>query len=697
MDQKSLSRRIAGLIAALVVVLGIFLLRLVQFQLIQGEELLEKAQQVSNYLFAIPAARGEIVDEYGRSMASNVSGYNLVINKLMLTGDLNDTLKELVEILQSAGDDWNDTMPVSEPDESGNYTFTAAEDDSRAQSRLATLKDNLVKQQYATADQVMAAVVERYELEDYPDQWQRILGGIRYQMELEEFSDNNNFTLAEDVSSRTVATVKERGLTSEGADITETSYRLYADGTLAPHLLGYVGPIYAEDWKVTDEEGNVTYPLKEKGYAMNDTIGQAGLEQVGEDKLRGTDGLKQVTRDKNGVIISTEIIQDPQPGLSMVTTINADLQKKAYEALENQILNLQATAQQYKGQEACAGAVVVIDVKTGGVLACVNYPSYDLNLRSTNAAQYASDPNTPLVDRALRGLYSPGSTFKPAVALSGLLSGLVTPTDTPVRCGGAQASYNYYVSSGGPRCEGIGHTGGGSLNLYDALGYSCNTYFYDLGRRLGATAFNEMANTLGLATETGVELSEYTGRTTNTDDDNFTLGLELMAAIGQGNTAVTPVQLATYAATIANGGTRYRTHFISSYRDTNTGEVVESFEPEVVAQVEDTIGAFDAVEEGMIRAAKNSSALRDYPMTIAVKTGSPQRAEYYDKEKGLTYLNSAVIAYGPVEDPQIAIGAIIEYGGGGSNLLPVVRDVFNAYFIEQTGDLQSAEAGVLLP
>ena len=696
MDRKSLARRLGALIVAAVVVMGIFILRLVQFQLVQGEELLEKAQQVSNYLFSIPAARGEIVDEYGRAMASNVSGYNLVINKLMLTGDLNETLVELVEILQAGGDEWNDTMPISAP-ENGHYEFTADEDDSRAQSRLADLKNNLVKQPYATADQVMAAVVERYDLQDYDPEWQRILGGIRYQMELEEFSDNNNFTLAEDVSSRTVATVKERGLTSEGADITETSYRVYADGTLAPHLLGYVGPIYAEDWKVTDEDGNVSYPLKEKGYAMNDTIGQAGLEQVGEDKLRGEDGLKQVTRDKNGVIISTEVIQDPEPGLTMVTTTNADLQKKVYEALENQILNLQATAKQYKGQEACAGAVVVIDVKTGGVLACVNYPSYDLNLRSTNAAQYASDPNTPLVDRALRGLYSPGSTFKPVVALEGLLSGLITPTDTPVRCGGAQASYNYYVTSGGPRCEGIGHVGGGSLNVYDALGYSCNTYFYDLGRREGAENFNEMARTLGLATETGVELSEYTGRTTDPDDDNFTLGLELMAAIGQGNTAVTPVQLATYAATIANDGTRYRTHFISSYRDSNTGEVVESFEPEVVAQVEDNVGAFDAVEEGMIRAAKNSSALRDYPMTIAVKTGSPQRAEYYDREKGLTYLNSAVIAYGPVEDPQIAIGAIIEYGGGGSNLLPVVRDIFNAYFIEKTGDLQSAEAGQLLP
>lgn len=695
MDQKSLMRRVGGLIVISIAVLVVFVLRLVQFQLVQGEALLEKAQQVSNYLFSIPAARGEIVDEYGRSLAANVSGYNLVINKLMLTGDLNETIVELVEILQAGGDEWNDTMPVSAPQE-GAYTFTDGES-TQAQKRLATLKENLGLQQYATADQVMAAVVERYDLQDYSPEWQRILGGIRYQMQLEEFSENNNFTLAEDVGSRTVATVKERGLTSNGADITETSYRLYADGTLAPHLLGYVGPIYAEDWRVTDEEGNVSYPLRDKGYEMNDTIGQAGLEQVGEDKLRGTDGTKQVTRDKSGVIVSTQVIEAPKPGLTMVTTLNNDFQKKVSEALQNQILNLQANGQQYKGREASAGAVVVIDVKTGGILACVNYPSYDLNLRSTNAAQYQNDPNTPLVDRALRGLYSPGSTFKPAVALDGLLAGLITPADTPVRCGGSQASYNFYVSSGGPRCEGIGHAGGGSLNLYDALGYSCNTYFYDLGRRLGAESFNETARSLGLATATGVELAEYTGRTTDPEDENFTKGLELMAAIGQGNTAVTPVQLATYAATLANGGVRYRTHFISSYRDSNTGEVVERFEPTVEALVEDTVGAFDAVEEGMVRAAQSSSALRDYPMTIAVKTGSPQRSEYYDRERGLTYLNSAVIAYGPVEDPQIAIGAIMEYGGGGANLLPVVRDIFNAYFIEKTGDLQPAQTGALLP
>lgn len=694
MDQKSVFRRVGGLIVISALVLVGFVLRLVQFQLVQGADLLAEAQKVTNYKFRITAARGDIVDEYGRSLATNASGYNLALNKLMLTGEVNDMVRELIEILQASGDEWNDTIPVSGPE--GGYSFTDGED-AAAQKRLAALKTNLGLQQYATADQVMAAVVKRYALEEYQPQWQRMLGGVRYQMELEEFSESNNFILAKDVSDRTVAVVKERGLTSRGADVTETSYRVYEDGAIAPHLLGDLGQIFAEDWRVVAEDGSVSYPLRDAGYKMNDLIGRSGLEKACESRLRGEDGIKQVSRDKNGVIVSSSVITPPKPGDTTVLTLNKDLQNTCNEALENLIKNLQATAKENKGKEAVSGAVVVIDVKTGGILASSNYPSYDLNLYSSNYSQYSQDPALPLVNRALQGLYEPGSTFKPTVAVSGLVNGLITPNDKPVRCGGAQASYNFYVTSNGPRCEGIGHAGGASLNLYDALMHSCNTYFYDLGRRLGVETVDETARQLGLATATGVELPESVGRLTSTEDENFTKGLELMAAIGQGNTAVTPVQLATYAATLANKGVRYQTHFIAGYQDTNTGEMLETFEPVVVSSIQDAAGAFDAVEQGMVMAARSYSALRDYPLTLAVKTGSPQRAEMYDPVKGYHYLNSALVAYGPVEDPQIAIGAIVEYGGGGANLLPLVKDIFNAYYFEKTGGLQAAEEGVLLP
>ena len=687
MDQKSVFRRVGGLVVVSILVLSGLLLRLVQFQLVQGEKLLQEAQNVTSYKFTIPAARGEIVDQYGRSLASNKSGYNLVINKLMLTGDLNETVCEIVKILQANGEDWNDTMPISNP-VNGHYEFTDG-DDERAQKRLANLKEQIGLQQYASADQVMSKIIERYDLQSYDAEWQRILGGIRYQMQLEDFSERNNFILAQDVSDRTVATVKERSLSLSGAEIIETSYRVYEDGTLLPHYLGSVGSITSEQWWVEDENGTVTTPLKDKGYNMNDLIGQSGVESYAEDRLRGKSGEQQVSRDKNGVIVSSEVVVAPEPGETVVLTINKDLQKSVNEALANLITTMQTTKQSSKGREVTSGAVVVIDVKTGGILAIANYPSYDLNLYQSNYSVYSSDPNYPLMRRATSGLYAPGSTFKPAVAIDSLVSGLMTPYST-VNCTRTYTLYEDYQ----PICQMIHHSTG-PIDLLHALTYSCNIYFYDVGHRLGLEHFDEMATRLGLATATGFELGESTGKLTHTDDENYSKGLELQAAIGQGNTQVTPIQLATYANTLANKGTRYKTHIIAGYRDTNTGELLEEVKPEVVEQIEDTVGAFDAVEQGMLGAARDSTALKDYPLNIAVKTGSPQRWE--KDSKGYYYTNSAAIAYGPVEDPQIAIGAVLEWGGGGANLLPLVAEIFDLYYSQNSSDLQPVSEGVLLP
>lgn len=688
MDQKSVFRRVGGLIVISLVVLGVIVLRLVEFQLVNGEEYKSQAQSVTNYKFNIPAARGEIVDRYGRALASNAVGYDLVINQLMLTGDVNELVMDLVEILQSCGEEWNDTMPVSSPDESGHYTFTDG-DDTSAQNRLAKLKENIELQQYATADQVMAKLVERYELEDYDPQWQRILAGVRYQMQLEDFSASNSFTLASDVSNQTVAMVKERSLSLAGAEIIETTHRVYEDGTLLPHYLGSVGSITSEQWWVEDEDGNVTTPLKDAGYNMNDLIGQSGVEKYAEDRLRGKEGTQQVSRDKNGVVVGTQMLVEPEPGETVVLTIDKDLQKSLNEQLEALILEMQQTKPEMKGKEVTAGSAVVIDVKTGGVLAIANYPSYDLNLYKSNYSEYSIDPNTPLLSRATTGLYAPGSTFKPAVALAGLLNGIITPLDT-VTCNHTYTFYTDYQ----PRCEMINHSTGSKIDVSHALTYSCNTFFYDVGRRMGIDAYDEMATQLGLAQKTGFELGESTGNLTYKTDENYGNGLELQAAIGQGNTQVTPIQLASYANTLANKGTRYKTHIISGYRDSNTGELIEEVEPEILGQIEDEIGAFDVVEEGMLGAARASSALKDYPLNIAVKTGSPQT---WKKNGDTYYVHSSAIAYGPVEDPQLAIGIVLEWGGGGSNALPLVRSIFDSYYYTQSEGLEPESEGVLLP
>ena len=675
-DDRTTFNRILCLIGLSCVFLAIFIFRLIDLQLIRGDEYLEKASSITNYQFSITAARGEIVDCYGRSLATNSTGYSVSINKLMLgKGDLNTLLRSLVEILAKNGESWNDTMLVSEPDETGHYHFTDLDDSERDQKNLQTLKSAMGLQQYATADEVMAKVIDKYDLENEEPRWQRILGGIRYQMQLEEFSNYNNFTLASDVSIKTMATIKERSLSLDGAQIINKAIRNYPDGTLIPALLGSVGKITAEQWKADD------YAMRKNGYAMSDTIGQSGLEAAYEEALRGSDGIETITRNADGIIISTETTKAPQPGQTLVLTINKDFQKRVDEALEARILELQQTKAAGQGKECNAGAIVVIDVKTGGILAMSNYPSYDLNLYSKNYSEYLADPALPLYNRSLLGQYTPGSTFKPAVAAAALLNGTVVPDDT-VNCTG---TYNFY-SGYSPGCLQHGHRG--NVNLYQALQYSCNIFFYDVGRRVSIAKYDEMAYRLGLGIKTGVEINESLGQLTLETDDNYTKGLELQAAIGQGNTMVTPVQLATYANTLANHGVRYKTHLVQGLRDGNTGASIQEFEPVVEDVIEDNIGAFDAIEQGMVLASGTLGALANYPYTIASKTGSPQRGDTYMTSSGRTnYVNTMMIAYGPVEDPEIAVSIVLEYGGGGAAAAPLMAKVFDAYFFDKTSNL----------
>ena len=683
-EHKVVVRRLALLIAASAAIFGLYALRLIFLQLVHGEEYAARATSTTEYRFNVTAARGDIVDSAGRRIATSTTCYNVELSRLLIgDNDLNETIRSAVEILQANGESWNDTLLIGYADGAGRYAFTGDADSTSDQNAIARVKEALGLQQYATADDVMDRLIEEYELEGYDPVWQRILGGIHYQMEQEAFSNVNNFVLAEDVSDRTVATVKEHSLTLPGVEIAETSVRSYTDGTILPHVLGRVGKITAEMWRVTDENGQTTYPLRDRGYAMNDVIGISGLESAYEEQLRGQDGVETITRDSDGVIIDTSITTEPQPGKTVMLTVNSEFQKAVDEALAR---NVQQIADTY-GVDASAGAVVVIDVKNGGILACSNYPSYDQNLYSSQYSEYSADPGLPLYNRALQGLYTPGSTFKPSVAVAALLTGEIDRSST-VYCNGV---YNYFRDYH-PRCTRHGHSG--DIDVVTAIKWSCNIFFYDVGRRITSDVYDDYAHRLGLGTPTGVEVSESTGRLTTKEDENYTASLEVQAAIGQGNTVVTPVQLATYAATIANKGVRYRTHFVKALLDTNTGEVLEETAPEIVEIIPNDGGAFDIVEEGMVGAAQTVAGLANYPYTIACKTGTPQRSE--KDEDGKYYTNSTIIAYGPVEDPQIAVGIVVEYGGGGSRAGELVADIFNAYFFERSNGMTPVQEGQLL-
>ena len=680
-ERKTAVRRMMLLIAAAAVIIGLYGFRLIFLQLVNGDSFTAQATNTTDYKFTVTAARGDIVDSKGERIASSTTGYSVVLNKLLMGDeDLDTMLQKIVGLLGKNGESWNDSLLIGQPDAAGHYEFTAASDNAAEQKALAAMKDNLGLQQYATADDVMEKLVEDYDLADFSLYWQRVLSGIHYEMQLQAFSNVNNFVMAENVSEATVATIKENSLSLPGVEIVETSTRSYEQGTVLPHVLGRVGKITAEKWKVTDENGQVTYPLKEKGYNMNDIIGISGLESAYEDELRGKDGVETITRNSDGVIVNTALTTVPEPGHTVQLTIDSEFQKAVDQALAKNVEWIKNTYADSK--QANAGAVVVIDVKTGGVLAASNYPSFDQNLYAAQYSEYSADENMPLFNRALQGLYTPGSTYKPSVAVAGLDTGLLNRNST-VNC---TRVYTYYKDYR-PRCAQHGH-GNGPIDVINAIKWSCNIFFYDVGRRLTSDVYDAYAYKLGLGQRTGVEVSEALGHLTTKNDSNYTESLDIQAAIGQGNTAVTPIQLATYAATLANRGTRYRTHFVKAILDSNTGETLQETQPEVMDVVEDKGETFDLVREGMKGVAQTIPALAAYPYTIACKTGSPQRSEgYYVGSTYKHYTNAAMIAYGPAEDPEIAIGVVVEYGGAGARTGQLVADIFNAYYAMKDGTL----------
>ena len=435
--------------------------------------------------------------------------------------------------------------------------------------------------------------------------------------------------------------------------------RSWMGGTLLPHALGLTGPITAAQWPAA----------KARGLAMDAVIGQSGLEAAYDDLLRGQDGRVLINTGFDGAVRRTAQLRQAVPGAALVLTVDSSLQKTLQDALILQIHTLQTTKAAGAGRECRAGAAVVVDVKTGGILAAASVPGFDLNACRADYAVLAADTAAPLLDRTAQGLYAPGSAFKPAVATAALTAG-IDPAAT-VNCTGRYGFYNGYQ----PGCLQYGHSG--PVDLRTALEHSCNIFFYDVGRRLGVDTFSAMAQQLGLAAPTGVEVAEARGRLTWSSDGNYQAGLTLMAAIGQENTAVTPLQLAAYAATLANYGQRPALHYADRAVSAATGETLWQYTPTFTA-VPGGEAVFGPIRDGMKRMAQTTRVLREAPVVCAAKTGSPQLADTLPG--GSHYVNSVLIGYAPADDPQIAVAVVLEYGGGGANAAPILRAVLDAVF-----------------
>ena len=658
-------------------VCGVYALQLMNFQVVRGEEFQEKTQQMTVSRISVKAARGEITDRNGVALANNKVGYNIVFYYSFFPAeDRNEIIASLIELLEASGEDWYDPLPMTV---SAEPEFLENRD-----SDIDTLKEKLQVNGYATADDCMYQLRELFDIdESYDDLTARKIAGVRYGMVLADFSVNNNqYTFAEDVTAELVLQIKELSYQFPGVDIVDEDIRVYPDGDLAPHIVGVVGQMYAEQYYGDPENGVEGY--RDKGYPMNALIGRFGIESLMEEELHGVDGVKTVEQSEDGTILSETITQEPESGNNVGLTIDARFQARIQEVMNDYIEYLRSLPDDPdgddNGNQVVGGAAVVLDAKTGEVLAAVTAPTYDLNSYFSDYSALASREDLPMVNRAFDGLYRPGSTFKTVVAAGALTEGIITPSDT-VDCHRVYTYYDYIPGNTfRPTCLGY-H---GTTNVMRALTVSCNIFFYDVGRRLGIDKIQEYAHLLGLGTDTGLELSNAVGGISGPDRSEllgttWQPGNVCQTSIGQMDTAVTPLQLAIQAMTLANQGVRYRARIIKEIRSYDDSEVLESTQPEVMSEFALSDEAFEAIKTGMIGAAESVSeqynvlgwntSLSDLGYDVALKTGTPQVTA--------TTFSSSAIAFAPADDADIAIGIVLERGANARNL---VRPILEAYY-----------------
>jgi len=643
----------------------LFVFRLIQVQIVDGESYLEKQQAGSSKIQVIKAARGEIVDRKGRPFSRNNASYDLIFDRALAPGGSeNKNIYTLIKILRYTGEKWIDNLPLEI--KAGKAVFSGDEDD------IAKLRKHLDTNIYTSAEDVFYWLKDRYGLEEYSAADARDIAAVRYEMEREGYSMAVRYTFARDISLDTAVFIRQMSDEVLGVEVAETAKRVYIDGDLAPHIVGRVGAIFADEMD--------SYLSQGRGYTREDFVGKEGIEKAYESQLRGADGVRRIDLDANYRVMAIEEEQAAVPGNTVVLTIDKDIQRTARDALVKEIKYLNETAKAGEGKEANAGAVVAVDIKNSEILAAVTYPSYDLTSFSADYAENAADPLYPFLNRAFSGVYAPGSCFKPVVGTAGIAEGLMT-RHNHVNC---QQVYTHFATYQ-PTCLGF-H---GLMTVSDALRASCNIYFYDVGRQLGISRINEYARAMGLGVPTGIELSESKG--TQCDPDTNQEGDVLQAAIGQLDNGYTPVQLANYCATIARRGVRKDLSLVksvSSYYDWQ--QVIEQRRPVAETKLDVDPSVFDPIIDGMIEAAHayNGTAFRylgDYPLTVACKTGTPQTSEFP---------NSTFICFAPADDPQIAVAVVIEKGWHGYTGAPVAREVMDAFFFpdrEQTETADPAE------
>ena len=667
---------------------------LYKLQIIEGAAYYEesKNKQVSEQ--TVTAARGNILDRYGRVLVSNRECYNLKISDKRLFSDEvedpNAVILQMINMVEAAGDKYTDDLPITKepPFEYTNMT------DIQRMLLNAYLKDKGLDED-TTAVELMSYFRTRYDIAgSYNAEEMRKIASVRYAVNVRYAINTNPYVFVEDASIDLISDLM--GVVGNVVEV-ETSYIREYNTQYAAHILGYVQAMSDADMeKYRPGKENSTYDYDTK-------VGKDGVELAFENWLHGTNGKATVERTASGTVTSTIYTEDPVPGNHVYLTIDIQLQEAVERILETgiQTLQLKRDEDNLKAvsegrtddvrEDIQGGAIVVVDIKTGEPLAIASYPTYNLSTLLEDYDEISSTEYDPLFNRALLGAYAPGSTFKPCTAIAGLSENIIN-TETQILCDGVFTKYSDQGYA--PECwiYTQDHLTHGNDNVTEALKDSCNIFFYTMADNLGIRKLMEYAEDFGLGESTGIELVETTGNMANPDNhltydvDEWVDGDTVQTGIGQSDSLFTPLQLAEYCAAIANGGTRHSAALLKSVRSFDYSRQLYQKDTEALSTVETADYNWAAVQRGMYLMANDISsssltvyyALGNYSyngvsLPVAAKTGTSQLGE--DKTN-----NAIFMCYAPFDDPQIAISIVVERGQSGANLSSMARNVLDAYF-----------------
>ena len=683
--------------------IGFFALKLYDLQMIQTGGNTDNVKKFYT-ITRVKAARGDILDRNGNVLVTNRATYDMVFNHYVLLSNENPNgqLLKLVQLCREMGVTYNEHFPITMETP---FRYTLDEMSSSAQNHfqayLPVVGGGLDSD--ISAPVLIRTLREYYNIpNDWSDADARAVIGLRYELRLrQDITNLPNYVFMEDVDNEVLAAILELG--TPGLNTEESMVRVY-NTEYGAHILGYIGAITAQQWQDI-------YKGKD-GYQMDALVGQSGLEEAFEEYLHGVDGYRVDVVTSDGTLIDQYYRKDPATGeefrpvagKNVELTIDLDLQTTAEEQLDALITELRNQVDDNPdddeipdGADAEGGSVVVMDVKTGQILACASYPTYNLSTFREDYSDLAQDPYAPLFNRALQATYAPGSTYKMNMVIAGINSGAIS-SGTMITDQGVYQKYAGF----NPKCltwttSGKTH---GTIDAAQALCVSCNYFFYALADsgRLDWNIVDKTAQALGLGEHTGVELFEYVGYRANAETKKLLHTAEgtsgwypadqITASIGQSDNKFTPMQLCVYTSTLANRGTRYKATFLNRVVSSDYTKLEYVNEPVIVSQFQISNDAYYAYTKGMRDVALTGTArtiLKNYPIAVAAKTGTAET------DSGGSD-NGAFVCYAPYDDPQIAIVVYGEKAGHGRTMGQIAKALLDTYFQDElVGDLIPGE------